>query len=408
MAVSNNRTERPCAFSARPRVLMALEWYDPMIHEGIAQYAKEADWVLDVSMARTNTMPEHWEGDGVISLLNEEQSQLLRYVEALDLPTAGIGYVLQDRYPIILGDHARVGELAAEHFLQRKYRDFAFVFFDHGTLEHERCEGLEQALQRTGTDYRLQRWMSPRKGRVRSYRQVRDWLVSKLEEASTPLAIMAQNDDSAILVLYACIEAGIRVPEQVAVLGADNNHLICDFAPIPLSSVDGNLYGLGYEAARVLDRIINGEAPPEEPVRVSPRDVQLRRSTDMLAIEQPAIAGALRYIWDHFADRINVLDVIARTGMSRSFVYQEFDRALGHSIAKEITRCRIEHACRMLRETENSVNEVAIESGFGSVVSFCRAFARETGKTATEFRKCEDAEIMSHFTYTGKENPAPV
>ena len=386
MKISKNNPPA-CEFSSRPRVLMALEWYDPKIHEGIAQYAKEAGWILDASMARTNTMPEHWEGSGVITLVHEENSKYLPYIEALSLPTIGIGYSLQDHYPVLLGDHEKTGALAADHFLERGFQNFAFAFIDNGTLERERCAGVQKALTQSGKPYQLQKWKNPIRTKTRSYREVRDWLVTQLRDAPKPLAVMAQNDDSAILVLYACIDADLSVPEEVAVIGADNNPLICDFAPIPLSSVDCDLHGLGYNAAQILDTIINGETPPTAPFFSPPKEVVLRRSTDIPAIENPAIAKAVRYIWDHFEEPINVETVIEKTGMSRSAVYNEFDEAIGSSIAKEITRCRITKAKKLLAETDLNINEITPACGFSGVVSFCRAFHRETGMTASAYRK---------------------
>jgi LacI family transcriptional regulator len=375
-----------CAFSARPRVLMALEWYDAKIHEGIAQYAGEAGWILDASMARMNTMPEHWEGDGIITLLNEEGSRYLPYIKSLNLPTVGIGYALQGLHPILIGDHAKTGALGAEHFLNRNFRNFAFVFFDNGTLEKERCAGFEAALQESGKPYKLTKWKNKNRTKVRSYGDMRDWLVSHLQNAPKPLAIMAQNDDSAILILYACIDAGISVPEEVAVLGADNNPLICDFAPIPLSSVDCDLHTLGYNAGEMLNNLIQGKKAPTKPVLSPPKGVVLRRSTDIPAIENPVIAKAIRFIWDHFEEPINVETIIQRTGMSRSLVYAEFDAAIDSSIAKEITRCRMNKAKTLLRTTALSINEIAPACGFSGVVSFCRAFNRETGMTALAYR----------------------
>jgi len=381
-----------CAFSARPRVLMALEWYDAKIHEGIAQFAKEAGWVLDASMARMNTMPEHWDGDGVITLLSEENSRYLPYIKSLNLPTVGIGYALQDHHPVLLGDHAKTGALGAEHFLERNFRNFAFVFFENGTLEKERCGGFESALEKSGIPFTLLKWKNKNRTRIRSYRDVRDWLVTLLKDAPKPLAVMAQNDDSAILILYACIDAGISIPEEVAVLGADNNPLICDFAPIPLSSVDCDLHALGYTSAKILNDIMQGKKAPLQPVLTPPKGVVLRRSTDIPAVEIPCIAKAIRFIWDHFDQQISVENVIAQTGKSRSFVYQEFDKALGCSIAKEITRCRLNKAKDLLKHTDLGVNEIAPACGFAGVVSFCRAFAREEKMTASAYRRIAAAE----------------
>ncbi len=368
---------------------MALEWYDAKIHEGIAQYAKEAGWILDASMARMNTMPEHWEGDGVITLLNEENSKYLPYIKALDLPTVGIGYALQDHYPVLLGDHAKTGALGAEHFLERNFKNYAFAFFDNSILEKERCDGFEEALKGSGKPYRLQKWKNKNRAKTRSYRNVRDWLLKLIETAPKPLAVMAQNDDSAILILYACIDAGISVPEEVSVLGADNNPLICDFAPIPLSSVDCDLHSLGYMAGSQLNNIMKGAEAPKQPILSPPKGVVLRRSTDIPAIENLIISKAVRFIWDHFDEPINVDTIIKLTGMSRSLVYQEFDQAIGRSIAKEITRCRINKAKALLEETDMSINDIAPTCGFTGVVSFCRAFARETGGTATGYRQQE-------------------
>jgi len=388
MSRKKNRAQTsPCAFSSRPRVLMALEWYDAKIHEGIAQYAQEAGWILDASMARTNTMPEHWDGDGIITLLNEENSKYLPYIKELALPTVGIGYALQDHYPVLLGDHARTGALGAEHFLERHFKNFAFPFFDNSILEEERCSGFEAALKKSGKPFSLLKWKNRGRAKNRSYREVRDWLVGLLQKAPKPLAVMAQNDDSAIMVLYACIDAGIRVPEEVAVLGADNNPLICDFAPIPLSSVDCDLHTLGYTSAKILNDIMRGKAAPKKPIRTPPQEVVLRRSTDIPAIDNPVIAKAIRYIWDHYTEPIDVETIIRLTGMSRSLVYQEFDKAIHSSVAKEITRCRMNKAKALLATTDLSVNEIAPACGFSGVVSFCRAFQREERMNALAYRR---------------------
>jgi len=376
-----------CAFSARPRILMALEWYDATLHEGIARYAKEAGWILDASMARMNTMPEHWEGDGVITLLHTENSKYLSFIKDLDLPTVSIGYTLKDRYPSLLGDHEKTGALGAEHFLERNFKNFAFAFFDNSLLEQERCDGFKKALEASGSPYNLQKWKNKIKSKGRSFRDVRDWLVKLIEAAPKPLAIMTQNDDSAVLILYACIYAGISVPEEVAVLGANNSSLICDFAPIPLSSVDCDQHHLGYMAGRLLNDIMDGKKVPKKPVLCPPKEVVLRRSTDILAIENLTIAKAIRFIWDHFDEPINVETIIAPTGMSRSLVYHEFDQAIGRSISREITRCRINKAKKLLEETDLSITEITQTCGFAGIVSFSRAFAREAGCTATAYRQ---------------------
>ncbi len=393
--VSNKKNKFPknsCPFSSRPRILMALEWYDTKIHEGIARYAKEANWILDASMARTNTMPEHWEGNGIITLLNEENSRYLPYIEKLNLPTVSIGYALKQHNPILLGDHEMTGAMGAEHFLERNFKNFAFIFFDNSALEKERCIGFEKALKKSGQQYHFQKFKNPIRTKTRSYREVRDWLVEQLNAAPKPLAVMAQNDDSAILVLYACIDAGIAVPEEVAVLGADNNPLICDFAPVPLSSVDSNLSALGYSAAKALNELmLNGVIPPE-PIRTPPKEVVLRRSTDIPAVENLVIAKAIRFIWDHFDEPITVDTILKQTGLSRSRLYDQFNQAIGSSIATEITRCRINKAKRLLETTDWSVNEIAAACGFSSAISFCRAFNREVGLPAMEYRKAGTQE----------------
>jgi LacI family transcriptional regulator len=384
---TSKKRSAPCVFSSRTRVLMALEWYDSKIHEGVAQYAQEAGWILDTSMARTNTMPEHWDGDGIITLLNEENSKYLPYIQALALPTVGIGYALQDQhYPVLLGDHKKTGALGANHFLERNFKHYAFVFLDNSILEQERCAGFEDALKKSGQPFTLLKWKNKIRTKTRSYRDVRDWLVDRLQKAPKPLAVMAQNDDSAIMVLYACIDAGIPVPETVAVIGADNNPLICDFAPIPLSSVDCDLHTLGYTSAKALDNLMRGKPAPLKPIRIPPKEVVLRRSTDIPAIENPIIAKAVRFIWDHYTEPINVETIIELTGMSRSLVYHEFDLAIGSSIAKEITRCRMNKAKALLANTDLSVNEIFPLCGFAGVVSFCRAFQREEGMNALAYR----------------------
>ena len=159
-----------------------------------------------------------------------------------------------------------------------------------------------------------------------------------------PVGVMACNDERGLQVLDACRRAGVAVPDEVAVIGVDNDLPMCELAIPPLTSVDVNAEGIGYEAAALLERMMSGKKPPAKPTMLPPRGVITRRSTDLIASEDEEVSRAVRYIREHACNRLQVSDVLTHMGMSRASLQQRMKQIVGRTIHQEIQRVRLNRA----------------------------------------------------------------
>ncbi len=201
-----------------------------------------------------------------------------------------------------------------------------------------------------------------------------------------PVGIMACYDIKAQQVLDVCRELDLAVPEQVAVIGADNDELLCNLSDPPLSSVVPNSQRAGYEAAGFLDRMMSGQKVKSDAVLVRPLGIETRQSTDTLAIEDAEIAAAVRFIRRHADTGINVGDVLKEVPLSRRVLESRFRKILGRTPHEEIVRQRIGRIQQLLSETELSLREIADRTGFEHAEYLSVAFKQATGQTPSEFR----------------------
>ncbi len=388
----------------RPSVLLGLGWYAAAIHRGIARYARQAGWILDIRMLRSGHPPTSWEGSGIICSLGMNQD-LDRLAENASVPVVNIGNLTHPRIPNVSSDNAAVGRLAADYFLQRGFKHFAF-FKRGGSLgERGRCEAFEQRIKQAGWKVHEIDWVDFGKSLCAHERDGRliAWLAPQIAALPKPVAIFSEYDDFAIEVLNACKSSRIPVPEQVAVLGVGDDPLRCEFAPVLLSSVDDDEELIGYEAAALLDRLMKKKAsskkqnrsiatPVPSPILVPPRTVTTRLSTDILAIDHPLVASALRTIWGHYTEPIGAKQVAATVPMSYRRLHDAFVRHVGHSIPDEIARKRLEHARKLLEETDKKTIEIAWICGFTDNDRMGKIFKRVLGVTPAAYRRRFKAE----------------
>jgi LacI family transcriptional regulator len=277
-------------------VVMALQWYSHLYHRGIARYAKDANWSLNTTEShawgsdlspRVASAIRH--ADGVIGAFGWS-TPTLDFIRRQHIPVVDLSNALPAiPLPRVLPDNEGLGAAVAAHFLDRGFRQFAFccpVADDWSAVE--RVRGFSGALRHRGFD------CHPLGLPAKTSEDSAVWLAARLRALPKPLAVMAQNDDFAVTILDACTEAKIAVPDELALVGCDNDELVCNFARIPLSSVDTNLEGKAYEAARLLDQLMDGARPPRQPIRVPHKGITIRQSSDILAIEHPGLARAIR------------------------------------------------------------------------------------------------------------------
>ena len=365
-------------------VLLSLGWYYPEIHRGVARFARDQDWHVTADF--DDPIPAHWQGDGVIALLGARHNhwpQLRRLrVPVVDLAESRPNI----RLPRVTMDNFAIGRMAAEHFLESGYRHFAACRRWELGVSRRRCDAFQLTVNSDGHDCELMSWQRERGDQVDTRQKRHRWLMKRLSKLKKPVALFAVRDVDAVEVIEACAAAGISVPDEVAVLGVDNNEMICDCLRVPLSSIDPNLEEVGYQGAALLSCLLSGKRPPLNPIYIAPIGIVRRRSSDGLAVEHSAVAAALRFIHDHAHEPIRMVDVTAHVEISRSGLEKAFREHFVRAPMEELRRVRLQRAMSMLRETDLTVTEVAEQAGFQTAHSLCRNFRQHLRITPGNYR----------------------
>lgn len=394
-------TNRPTPRVKR-EILLLLGVYFPAHHDGVARYAREAGWALDNFYAEGGLLPWWWQGDGMITLITHPKDydkwRQLPKKPIVDLSKGWISNVMPPHMrragkniPRVVEDNPAIARLAANHFIERGFRNVALLNIGNFWMETERSPIFRKTVEEAGGRYLEMPYykhfslLAP--GADDDHRRSLAWLVEQIRALPKPVGIFAAADNVAVMLLRACDAAGVSVPEEVAVLGCDNQRRICDYAPVPLSSVDQDLEQQGYLAAQLLDRLMNGEPPPAGPILVPPKGVVTRQSTNILAVPHFEVARAVRFIWEHYHEPIQIADVVAASGMSRRGLEHAFRQHLNRSILEELTRYRIERASEQLLKTDMKVSMIAAQTGFSGLMYFSRLFKQAVGVGPREFRK---------------------
>ena len=247
----------------------------------------------------------------------------------------------------------------------------------HSFVEHLAEVGLDCDL------FPARRGKGPEAAWYRRQEDLRQWL----QDLPKPAAVVTWTSDRGREVLYACRAAGLLVPEQVAVMGGDEDSLLCETCNPPLSGVALTSERIGFEAAALLDRLLHGRHAPSDLILIEPTRVVVRQSTDTLAITEPDLARAIAFVRVHAVKPIRVRDVLREVAVSRSWLERRFQETLGRSPAEEIRRVRLERAKQLLADTDLPVPQVAAASGFASREYLAYAFKQATNLTPREFRQ---------------------
>jgi len=357
---------------------------------GIARYARaKADWQVEFlgpSDERTAELPAMRTGDGII--FKALWPELIPAITRLRIPTVfALASQLEARtlpphVGLVTLDDRLIGSVGAQHLLQLGHRCLAFCGLDvWWSLERE--QGFTTEAQRRGAQVVSNRGSEERGDAwVNSKAQITQWLTA----LPLPTAIMCCNDQVGAAVIRAAIEAGLRVPEDLAVLGVNDDDLVCDFSLTPLSSIDTNLEVLGYESAAQLDAILGG-GPLPSPRLISSPKIIARRSTDTLAISDPEVAAAIRFIRAHAHEGIDTQQVVELLATSRSSLERRFRKVLGRTPGYEIRSARLAHAMQLLTETHMSISQIAMNSGYSDQPHFTREFTRFIGTPPLHYRR---------------------
>lgn len=370
------------------RVLLVLGWYDYRLHCGIEKYAQESGWHLSEDLAREKVIPWGWDGDGILAWLGEGDD-LAAFVAQAKKPTVDFSFRRKKlKFARVLEDTTQTAKLVADHFLSRGIGHVQFYSDADNWIYNERRAAFQKFLRSVGRESGSLQWNKSSDNRMdrQAWKRRRKWLVARLKAIPKPVGIFAASDGLALELVETCEDAGIKVPEDVAIVGAGNSLLAVDAMQTPITSVDVNMESIGYEGARLLDKLMRREPSPTQPVRVPPLRLIPRKSSDLLAIRHPGVARGLRFMWDHYNKPIGVTDLARAASMSVRNFHQVFVDHLGRSPGSELFRIRIEHAKQLLQESGDKIEVIAELSGYNNNNSFEIAFKRSTGMTPREYR----------------------
>jgi LacI family transcriptional regulator len=383
----------------RPRrVVLLIEssrGYGRGLLHGIAEYLRSREpWTLTFERhglyQRVPAWLPDWQGDGIIARV--ENRRLARAIRRHRVPSVDLRGRLADLpMPAILTDDAEGGRLAAEHLLERGFRRFAYCGFAGLSYSEERLRVFRETIEKAG--YVCAAYLPPARGPRGDTEQVDQQalayqkdLARWLKSLPRPIGVMAGNDARGQQILNACRDLGIAVPDEVAVIGVDNDEVLCELCHPPLSSVAPNTRKIGYEAAALLDQLMAGAAPPREPIYIPPLGVVARQSTDILSFEDRAITTAVRFIREHACDGITMEDVLTRVPVSWGTLERQFRKILGHTPKAEMVRVQLDRVKQLLVETRLSLKEIAARAGFRHPEYMCALFKSKTGKTPGQYR----------------------
>jgi len=382
----------------RPRVALLIESsraYGRGLLRGIAQYVREhGPWSIFLQeRSLSGVCPDwlgHWKGHGIIARV--ETRTMARVIARLKVPAVDLRYLLPGLgMPSIRTDDRAVARLALEHLSERGFRHYAFCGFNGADYSDIRRAGFMQRLAQAGFHGDVfDDPQEPHQTGTREHEEYglehEDRVACWLKQLPKPVGVMACNDIRGQQVLNACRSIGVAVPDEVAVIGVDNDTVLCELSDPPLSSVRPHTEQIGYAAAALLDQMMAGGKPPTEPIFVEPAGVVTRQSTEVLAIEDPDIAAAARFIREHACEGIDVTDVLRTVPLSRSTLERRFGRALGHSPKEAILRVRLGRAKRLLAETKLPLATVAEKIGLDHAEYLSVIFKKKTGLTPGQFR----------------------
>lgn len=385
--------------SSRPKIAVILDIWNPYqrkIVRGISAYVDEAtDWSLHVEEDPLDKMPDmpSWGGQGIVTTFTQR-----RYAEAvrdLHIPVVGVEggycwYEPESEIPYFSTDNGALAYMAAEHLLSNGYRRLAYCGIPknrYSLWSEQRAEAMGVFARQAGVPYAS---YVGRQMTSRNWTRMQAGLCKWLSSLEKPVGLLAANDARARHVLEACRTIKARVPDDIAVLGVANDELMCELTDPPLSSVEQGAYSIGYQAALLLDRLMRGGRHTRIANLVGPERVVVRQSTNYLAIEDPDVATALRYIREHAHKHIRVPDVLEQVMVSRSTLEARFRKLLGRSIHEEIQTTIFHKAQDLIAAGGLTLKQIAFQAGFSHVQHMNKIFKERTGRTPGEFRSGMD------------------
>jgi LacI family transcriptional regulator len=374
------------AFSILPATLHA-------VMRGVSEFAaKQGKWILTTHGEATQVPLDGlhgWNGDGIIALLDTpSEARAARRFFMRGTPVVTFSGTLHDPgVPRVTTDDAAIGRAAAEHLISQRYERFALFTLGGSAYSAARGAAFAARLRASGKTFAT--YESPAGSSLSpAWHDETQALMDWVRALPRPTGVFAVNDYLAQRVTEACGDCDIRVPNEVGVVGADNNSVLCESSMPTISSVDCDWHGIGYHAAALLHRLMNGGDPPEEDQVIPPQAVASRASTELWRVADTRLSLAMTYVRDHPGELFGVERLLDLCGISRRTLELIFRQHLGCSPHQFLNRARVEHAKRLFREHGRpTVEQISQQCGFRDVRRFREVFRRVEGVTPMAYQR---------------------
>ena len=354
---------------------------------GIARYSRlNGPWSFYKEPIDLKSSIPHltsWKPDGIIMRDSLVTKELLK----LNIPT--ILAIHNSSYPkdlpVIKTNSRSIAKMASDHLIEKGLKNFAFCGFNDYDWSKERCIYFCRFNGEVG--YKTDIYFPPKKIKKNDWENEQNHVSDWVKTLPKPVGIFACNDDRGQHILEVCKMIGLKVPEDVAVIGVDNDPMICDIGDPPLTSIALNVESAGYEAAKLIDNMISKRKISGKQILVSPTHIVQRQSSDILAVNDNEVAQAIFYIKRNAKNKILVKDVVKATSLNRRTLERRFKKTIHRSIYEEIRLVRVELISRLLIETDLSISQIGSLFNFTDVEHISRYFKKEKGVGLREFRK---------------------
>jgi len=371
--------------------MMDLDWPIKVFLEtyaGCQEYAAQAGWDCTVDQFAARRMRRSRGSkpyDGCLAYVADKAVD--------DLGHASVPIVnfrinsLITTLPNVFPDYEAIGVMGAVHLMGRGFRQFAFTGDSDDISTKLALKGFRSELKTAGLSCSVRRFHVYDLGEPKNWRAFTSGLGAWVDTWSTPIGIFGIRDVVCRHLIDICRSKGLHVPRDVAVIGMGDENVICESGAPSITSIDPGFIQVGYQGAAMLDRLMDGQAPPDDPILIPPAGLIMRESTDSYAVDDPVVARALRFISEHGHEPITVDDAARAAVMTRRSLERRFQKILQRTIGQELLRMRLERAKRRLVETDEPLKQVAGDSGFNSRRSFDRAFISNEGVSPSQYRK---------------------
>ena len=376
------------------RILILIDYsseFSRRLLRGLIQYSKDhGPWLFYRLPTYYKTMygkegivewAKSWKADAILAKWDHEGTNLLS--------TLNIPVVLQNfksrspHFSNLTGDYYGTGEMAAKFFIKRRYRNFAFYGNKDVIWSQERAEGFRSEVEKVGGNYYYfesedlggKEWSS-------KHIEMDEWLLS----LPKPVGLFACDDDFALRISQICRINNIKIPEEISLLGVDNDDLICNLSDPPISSIVTDVEKGGYETGRLIDRMLKEEINEPFDIIVKPARIELGKSTEKYDISNDYISEVVNYIEDNFTKEINIESLTELVPLSRRNLEVKFKEEMGTTIYQFILNCRIDYFADLLISSERTLYDMALESGFNDCKNISRIFKKHKGYTPVEYK----------------------